>query len=148
MRTCTKCGETKSLEMMTKGDPQKYKDGRRNQCKACTAKRMRAYFKAKPEQYEKNKNIPRQVRPNWKRHNISLIEYNQLLLVHNGKCHICKIKTAEVIDHDHTCCSVGSWSCGKCVRGLLCRDCNFMLGNARDSLDTLASAVLYLSTRS
>jgi hypothetical protein len=27
------------------------------------------------------------------------------------------------VDHDHTCCP-GEYTCGKCVRGLLCDDCN------------------------
>jgi hypothetical protein len=30
------------------------------------------------------------------------------------------------IDHDHECCS-GKYSCGRCVRGLVCRPCN--IGN-------------------
>jgi hypothetical protein len=31
------------------------------------------------------------------------------------------------IDHDHTCCDSG-WSCGECIRGVVCRTCNFAVG--------------------
>jgi hypothetical protein len=40
------------------------------------------------------------------------------------------------IDHDH---ASGD------VRGLLCHHCNLMLGNARDSVDVLLRAVVYLN---
>ena len=36
------------------------------------------------------------------------------------------------IDHDHACCP-GKTSCGKCVRGLICRGCNHAAGLLRDS---------------
>ena len=66
----------------------------------------------------------------------------------NGRCAICE--EADVsspysgcVDHDHSCCPDGT-SCGKCVRGVLCRRCNLMLGHALDSSRILQSAVEYL----
>ena len=47
------------------------------------------------------------------------------------------------IDHDHKCCPTGE-TCGRCVRGVLCGNCNWMIGLARDNVETLLSAVSYL----
>ena len=44
-------------------------------------------------------------------------------------CPICETRTKNVIDHDHSCCP-GRQSCGKCIRGALCRPCNATLENA------------------
>lgn len=143
MRTCTKCGETKPLDQMVKSKA--HKEGRRNICKPCDAQRMREYYKKNPEKYEDNKAIPRDFRPNWKRHNLSKEQYETMLALHNGKCHACKVNPATVIDHDHSCCSYRS--CGECVRGLLCNGCNTSLGHMQDDLDRIKSLMLYLSTR-
>jgi hypothetical protein len=77
--------------------------------------------------------------------------YHNMLLDQEGKCKICKIEmTAEshkknsiAVDHDHMCCS-GARTCGKCVRGMLCSMCNFMLGTANDDPEVLAKAIQYL----
>jgi hypothetical protein len=47
------------------------------------------------------------------------------------------------VDHDHACCP-GKKSCGKCIRGLLCRRCNVTLGWVEDTPDLLLNLVDYL----
>jgi hypothetical protein len=79
----------------------------------------------------------------FKRHNITKEIYESLLNQHAGKCWICKISDASHIDHDHSCCS-GGWSCGKCVRGVLCSNCNTAIGLLKDSQHLLEEAKKYL----
>jgi hypothetical protein len=50
-------------------------------------------------------------------------------------CHLC-------VDHDHTCCP-GAKSCGKCIRGLICRRCNSILGGVNDSIELLEKVIEY-----
>lgn len=49
------------------------------------------------------------------------------------------------VDHDHSCCEMRG-SCGKCVRGLLCRDCNHTLGRVHDSPQKLRGLIEYLES--
>jgi hypothetical protein len=74
-------------------------------------------------------------------------EYNTLYEGQGGVCAICGRATGRTrklsVDHDHKCCS-GGVSCGYCVRGLLCRPCNDMLGHARDDWRFFARAIRYL----
>lgn len=51
------------------------------------------------------------------------------------------------IDHDHACCP-GRKSCGKCVRGILCAQCNQALGLLRDNTETLKRLIKHLQKRS
>lgn len=65
-----------------------------------------------------------------------------------GKCAIClnalSCEAREVhVDHDHSCCP-GGRSCGSCVRGLLCRGCNWALGHFGDNVVTLRAAADYI----
>lgn len=80
----------------------------------------------------------------FKRHNLSKEDYDVLLNKYNGKCWICKFNNARHIDHDHLCCS-GSWSCGKCVRGLLCSNCNTGIGLFKDNQILLLESIKYLN---
>lgn len=68
-----------------------------------------------------------------------------MLHAQDGKCAICKTASWDkehkkfrrlVVDHDH--------KTGK-VRGLLCANCNLVLGHAKDSVQLLAASIAYLS---
>jgi hypothetical protein len=66
-------------------------------------------------------------------------EYLAMYEQQGGRCAICGGKNRSgnllSVDHDH--------KTGK-VRGLLCNACNWMLGHAKDNIQTLASAIHYL----
>jgi len=60
--------------------------------------------------------------------------YRDRLIEQCGVCALCKhlshhhgtIQRLQV-DHNHNCCDLRTKSCGKCLRGLLCADCNILL---------------------
>lgn len=64
-------------------------------------------------------------------------EYTDKIVVQLGLCAICQQPMEKVcVDHDH---EPGE------VRGLLCTQCNVMLGMSKDNTDTLARAIAYLN---
>lgn len=69
-----------------------------------------------------------------------------LLASQGGVCAICDntLEGRWHVDHDHRCCPCTK-SCGRCVRGLLCNNCNIMLGHAKDSPAILGAAITYLT---
>ena len=75
-------------------------------------------------------------------------DYGTMYEAQNGTCAICQRANGATrklsVDHDHKCCN-GPVSCGYCVRGLLCRPCNDMLGHARDDWQMFARAIRYLN---
>lgn len=78
-------------------------------------------------------------------------ELDELLTLQRGRCAVCTTDEPGAkgwhIDHDHACCP-GIGSCGQCVRGLLCHDCNLLLGHAKDSIEVLDQAKKYLVSNS
>lgn len=74
--------------------------------------------------------------------------YASLVEKQSGVCAICKGPPnfrGLFVDHDHACCP-GQQTCGKCTRGLLCNNCNFLIGLAKENRRTLLSAADYLGT--
>lgn len=73
--------------------------------------------------------------------------YAGLLDRQGGVCAICKQSDpagrALAVDHDHTCCP-GETSCGACVRGLACWNCNVGIGHLGDNPQVLRAAADYL----
>lgn len=75
-----------------------------------------------------------------KKYDLTPEEYDRILESQKCMCAICgidesKLKRRLFVDHDH--------ATGK-VRGLLCSNCNFVLGYAKDSKATLRNAIDYL----
>jgi hypothetical protein len=74
------------------------------------------------------------------RYGITPEDYDQMYVDQNGRCAICSRHASEFsrrlhTDHDHR---TGA------VRGLLCHNCNQILGHAHDDPETLQAAIQYL----
>jgi Recombination endonuclease VII len=135
-------------------------------CKKCYSKRGKIYYEANteymlnrtkeahkrrvakdPEKYRRErfgvrlKNV----------YGITLQEWEKLLEKQDGKCAICCIPLYlkldgtqdSTVDHNHACCA-GQSSCGKCIRGILCVNCNWGLGQFKDDQAILQAAINYL----
>ena len=147
MKTCPKCQVSQPKENFYKGN---------GYCKPCkkeydTQNRVKYYKKPYNRLMRYNQHIRL-------RYSLSLEDLNEIYLKQDGKCPLClkalsnptiedAVRWESNIDHDHDCCP-GDTTCGNCVRGLLCRDCNLMIGHAKDNLDTLKRAVEYLENTS
>jgi hypothetical protein len=75
--------------------------------------------------------------------------YDLILAAQGGACGWCTLAQGKsrrlAVDHDHSCCP-GPTSCGKCVRGLLCSECNQFLGRRmRDSPEAIRRGASYLT---
>jgi hypothetical protein len=76
-------------------------------------------------------------------------EYDALWSAQKGLCAICRNPPAEdrllAVDHDPRCCPASSRrTCGLCVRGLICTQCNWGLGYFYDDPYALMRAVTYV----
>jgi hypothetical protein len=142
IKICVKCEEEKPLELFCKGKT--YKDGRRGTCKKCHADYQTQYYKDRPEKYAEKVRANSYYKANWKRHKISEDKYSELLNLYEGKCHACQDRAATNVDHDHSCCPK-RFSCGECVRGVLCSQCNTALGLLADDPEKVTRLLRYMS---
>jgi hypothetical protein len=82
-------------------------------------------------------------------YNLTQDDWDAMVLQQGDRCGICRTDRPGGkgerwhIDHDHACCP-GTGSCGRCVRGLLCHDCNVALGRMKDNPALLRAAAAYL----
>ena len=78
--------------------------------------------------------------------------YDSLLKQQSGVCALCgappSVARALCVDHDHACCPGHRKCCGKCVRGLLCINCNRKLSVLESNPDWLGRAISYLKRTS
>jgi hypothetical protein len=81
------------------------------------------------------------------RYKITQAQYNQKLEDQGGVCTIC-FRTPEEVgilvqDHDHSCCP-GEYSCGNCLRDLICQYDNKGLGLFQDHPERIRQAASYI----
>jgi len=111
---------------------------KRLRCYKCDKIRSKKYYTANKDKI-KGKARNRQLRYLY---GITQDEYNHLLSCQNSQCAICGKVHSErslVVDHCHY---------TNKIRGLLCQQCNFMLGLASDNKEILKRAVEYLTLKS
>lgn len=148
-KKCSRCKKQKALSEFYKDKSHKY--GYRSMCKSCDKERLKSLVKANPQKYktlaknwrDNNKDKVKSYQLKFK-YGLSIDEYNKMFEEQQGKCAICcsfisnldKSNKPAVVDHCHT--------TGK-VRGLLCMQCNSLLGYAYDNIQILENAIKYLN---
>lgn len=154
-KRCSECGEIKPLEAF--GPDGRNRDGRKGRCHPCERSHQYLWRRANPERWQEiqQEHNARRKPDRWKarlktEYNISFFEYERMLAAQGGKCAVCRGDRRGAgkrfhVDHDHACCArVGS--CGGCIRGLLCGNCNTLIGLAMDDPARLMAAAQYLQT--
>jgi hypothetical protein len=136
MKTCTKCGETKSLNefyvIKASGNPH-------GSCKACFKRKSKESKERLGKKHVKNLQLQ------WW-YGIGIQDYNEMLEEQGGRC-VCGANAGRsdreslFVDHDH---ETGL------IRGLLCNKCNRAIGLVDDpaSLRALADYIESANARS
>jgi len=115
-----------------------YKNGKLHlYCKTCRAISAKEHRKNNPNVYRNYEYK--------KKYKITIDVYNKVFDQQGGVCAICKQVWSKplVIDHDHDCCP-GEKTCGKCLRALLCGNCNSGIGWLKHDIKVLKSAIKYI----
>lgn len=143
--TCSICKEEKDTTSFYKRTSRKR--GYEYYCKLCSNLHKKKYYLDNPEKKRKQLLTAKKHRENNKdkyknfklkeKYNISLDDYNILLMKQQYKCKICNKIEPLFVDHCH--------NTGK-IRGLLCHFCNVMLGFSKEDISILKSAISYLDT--
>lgn len=130
MKTCPTCNQQKPCNAFGKNSSRK--DGMSSQCKSC----RNTYFQS--DSYRNRRRVYYCNRLGLK-YGLKT-PYSDMLTKQNNSCAICKKPptTTKRLSIDH-CHKTGD------VRGLLCQNCNLMLGLACDDATVLRQAIAYLN---
>lgn len=134
MKICPKCKTEKPISDYYKD--RSNLDGHSHSCKECLLAYRQKLREGNPDR-EKEKNFRNDL---WKNYRIRISEYEALLFKQSGCCAICKrhhsVLTRKLsVDHCH---KTGT------IRGLLCDNCNPMIGYAKDNIENLKNGIIYL----
>lgn len=138
-KQCQMCKETKNLKLFHKS--KHTKSGYSSYCASCKYKSnqtnsLKRLHKDREKylRFRKNNHLKRKFK-------ITIEEYETILEKQEHRCAICnKLENSKKkmnVDHDHM---------TNEIRGLLCHHCNIGLGNFKDNVENLNSAIKYLKT--
>ena len=147
MKVCKKCGSKKSPKDFYK--EKRVKDGLSARCKDCCKSDAKSVFEANPEPYRKRARDKHRSDPwagRWaqiyRKYKLTEEGYYAILEKQGGTCAICPATESGhnmtdllLIDHCHE---------TDTVRGLLCQDCNLLLGCINDEPRRLIASQFYL----
>lgn len=83
-----------------------------------------------------------------KKYKMTMAEIEAMITEQGGACKLCRGELGDTwtVDHDHACCPK-AYTCGMCVRGVLCRRCNIAIGMLNEDPELLIAASIYVSQR-
>lgn len=97
--------------------------------------RMAATYAGRTDEFRRTQWVQRL----WRVYRITPSQFTWLLDLQGGVCALCFESESKVhhnsgavmrltIDHDHGCCPSNKRTCGRCIRGMLCYECNLLIG--------------------
>jgi len=131
-KICKKCHQEFPLDGFSKGNG---KHKKLNVCKGCDALRRREYHAGLSEDQKAVKAITQRISDYKRIYGLPEEFAKQLANNREGKCEICGHIKFLVVDHCHK---------SGVVRGLLCQQCNSVLGYAKDDISVLQNAINFL----
>jgi hypothetical protein len=141
-RACSKCRRVQPIDQFPVRNPGgRY---RTSQCRGCRREHNRMYYRENRDVLRKKAREHQQTI----RYGKPAGWYAEQLAAQGGVCAICgaspaSAKRAFAVDHDHACCP-GRHTCGNCVRGILCVQCNTALASVESNDDWIAKVLRYL----
>ncbi len=134
-KTCLDCNETKAIDNFYINTTQNHPKGRswNPRCKPCVSLKQRQRYRDNTRRAKHYKLTST--------YGISIDRYEEILESQNNSCAICHCLEPGgngykfYVDHNHD---------TKQIRGLLCNNCNFMLGQAKENIETLKAGIAYL----
>jgi hypothetical protein len=133
---CSKCQKWFESNLMVKNI--KRKNGLGSKCLQCCCKHAKKKFEIYGDLRTSESRRKELLRRDY---NMTPEDYSNLLVKQDFRCKICsrhqsECKSTFCVDHSHT---------TNKLRGLLCRDCNLMLGLFQDQISSIQAAIDYLT---
>jgi len=149
------------------------KDGRRSICKSCINESARKQWAESDQDFKNNRyeqtkqwaenNQDKYFGPDGYlrrsrlkvKYGLSVEDWELKFQSQDYRCACCQTDnfglSGPMTDHDHSCCS-GIKTCGKCVRGIVCHQCNVTIGFVENGWPIIIPAIeeylkLYLERR-